>query len=207
MSIASLGRRALLALLPMALAACANLGGKHAELVDFQPENFDSSAHSRHFAASPALACEAARRALLSQGYVVTSTKPEQVSGRKYFQPAPEHHVEMEFRVVCAPEQGDTARSVAFVSGLKEQYVVRKVKESASLGVGGFGSLSLPVEGGLDSLVKVASNTVTDASLYERFFDLVGGYLGNAVPPEEKKDNDNPTQMNSSGATPSAATQ
>ena len=186
MRIASFGRRALLALLPLTLAACANLGGKHAELVDFQPETFDSSAHSRHFATSPALACEAARRALLSQGYVVTTSKAEQVSGRKYFQPAPEHHVQMEFRVVCASEQGDTERSVAFVSGLKEQYVVRKVKESASLGVGGFGSVSLPVEGGLDSLVKVASNTVTDAGLYERFFNLLSGYLSNAVSAEEK---------------------
>ena len=207
MSIASLGRRAALALLPLTLAACANLGGNHAELVDFQPESFDSSAHSRHFAASPALACEAARRALLSQGYVVAATKPEQVSGRKYFQPAPEHHVEMEFRVVCAPEQGDTARSVAFVSGLKEQYVVRKVKESASLGVGGFGSLSLPVEGGLDSLVKVASNTVTDASLYERFFDLLGGYLSNAVSPKAEGEADKAAPAQPAGATTGAASQ
>ena len=205
MSIASFGRRATLALLPLTLVACANLGGKHAELVDFQPETFDSSAHSRHFAVSPALACEAARRALLSQGYVVTATKPEQVSGRKYFQPAPEHHVEMEFRVVCAPEQGDTERSVAFVSGLKEQYVVRKVKESASLGVGGFGSLSLPVEGGLDSLVKVASNTVTDASLYERFFDLLGGYLSNVVSPKDKPEADNSSAVEPVGAAAGAA--
>ena len=173
-------------LAPLVLAACSGLPSKPTELVDFQPETFDSSAHSRHFAASPALACEAARRALLSQGYVVTAAKPEQVSGRKYFQPAREHHVEMEFRVVCAPEQGDSERTVAFVSGLKEQYIVRKVKESASLGVGGFGSLSLPIEGGLDSLVKVASTTVTDANLYERFFDLLGEYLNKAVPPKEK---------------------
>lgn len=188
MSLASIGRRAVWALVPLTLAACANLPGKPVELVDFQPETFDSTAHSRHFATSPALACEAARRTLLSQGYVVTSAKPEQVSGRKYFQPAPEHHVEMEFRVVCAPEQGDNDRAVVFVSGLKEQYVVRKVKESASLGVGGFGSLSLPVEGGLDSLVKVASNTVTEPNLYERFFDLLGGFLSKAVPPKAAED-------------------
>ena len=184
MSLASIGRRAVWALVPLTLAACANLPGKPVELVDFQPETFDSTAHSRHFATSPALACEAARRTLLSQGYVVTSTKPEQVSGRKYFQPAPEHHVEMEFRVVCAPEQGDNDRAVVFVSGLKEQYVVRKVKESASLGVGGIGSLSLPLEGGMDTMVKVASETVTEPELYQRFFELVGEYLAAATPPE-----------------------
>lgn len=186
MNLATLGRHAALWLVPLTLAACSGLPSQPTELVDFQPETFDSSAHSRHFASSPALTCEAARRALLSQGYVVTAAKAEQVSGRKYFQPAREHHVEMEFRVVCAPEQGDSERTVAFVSGLKEQYIVRKVKESASLGVGGFGSLSLPIEGGLDSLVKVASTTVTDAKLYERFFDLLGEYLNKAVPPLEK---------------------
>ena len=186
MNLAILSRRAVPWLAPVALAACSGLPSKPTELVDFQPETFNSSAHSRHFSADPALTCEAARRALLSQGYVVTATKAEQVSGRKYFQPAREHHVEMEFRVVCAPEQGDSERTVAFVSGLKEQYIVRKVKESASLGVGGFGSLSLPVEGGLDSLVKVASTTVTDANLYERFFDLLGEYLNKAVPPKDK---------------------
>ncbi len=192
MSLASLGRCAALVLVPLALAACSNLPGKTTELVDIQPENFDSAAHSRHFAVSPAQTCEAARRALLSQGYVVAVAKPEQVSGRKYFQPAPEQHVQLEFRVVCAPEQGDSERTVAFVSALKEQYVARKIKESASLGVGGFGSLSLPVEGGLDSLVKVASTTVTDAKLYHRFFDRLSDYLGNAVPPKETEEEELP---------------
>jgi len=107
----------------------------------------------------------------------VTSTQAEQVSGRKYFQPSPEHHVQLEFRVVCASETDDAEAAVVFVSGLREQYIVRKIKESASLGVGGLGSLSLPVEGSMDSMVKVASETVTEAALYERFFELLGTYL------------------------------
>ena len=76
-------------------------------------------------------------------------------------------------------------RNKAFASGLNEQYTVRKVRESASLGVGGIGSLSLPVEGSMDSMVKIASETVTDSELYERFFDLVGEYLDDAVAPDE----------------------
>ena len=115
---------------------------------------------------------------------MLTPAQPEQVTGRKYFQPTAEHHVQLEFRVVCAPELGDAQAATMFVSGLKEQYVVRKVKDSASLGVGGIGSLSLPLEGSLDSMVKVASETVTDAALYARFFELVHGYLDHAPAPQ-----------------------
>lgn len=176
-------------LLPLAasllLAGCAGLASSPVPLGDYQLEAFNADTFVRHYVAPPVRTCEAARRALLSQGYIVTDATADKVIARKYFQPRAEHHVQLEFRVVCARESGDADSTVAFASGLKEQYVVRKVKESASLGVGGFGSLSLPVEGGLDSLVKVASTTVTDAKLYQRFFDRLDGYLSNAVPPEE----------------------
>ena len=114
----------------------------------------------------------------------MTDATADKVIARKYFQPRAEHHVQLEFRVVCARESGDADATVAFASGLKEQYVVRKVKESASLGVGGIGSLSLPVEGSLDSMVKVSSETVDDATLYQRFFELLGQYLDRSVAPE-----------------------
>ena len=181
----ALSRRLLAALVPLGLAACAGLSPQAAPLRDYQPEAFDGSDYVRHFQAAPARTCEAARRALLSQGYVVNQAQPEQVSGRKYFQPSSEHHVQLEFRVVCAAERGGAGASVAFVSGLKEQYVVRKVKESASLGVGGIGSLSLPLEGGMDSMVKVANETVTDRALYQRFFELVGDYLDRTTAGQE----------------------
>lgn len=190
MPFAIVWRRIALMMAPMCLVACAQLTGASTPLVDYQPEAFDSTAHVRHFAASPTLTCEAARRALLSQGYVVTLAEPQQITGRKYFQPVSEHHVQLEFRVVCASESERTGATVAFVSGLKEQYVLRKVKESASVGVGGLGSLSLPIEGSMDSMVKVASQTVTDASLYERFFDLLSVYLDKAVDPKPRKAED-----------------
>ena len=169
--------------LALTLTACATLEPKVAPLENYQPESFGAHAHARHYAASPARTCEAARRALLSQGYVVTGAAGEQVSGRKYFQPDAYHHVQLEFRVVCAPERGDEHASTAFVNGLKEQYLVRKAKDSASLGVGGIGSLSLPIEGNLDSMVKVSSETVTDPKLYERLFELLGEHLEHAIVP------------------------
>jgi hypothetical protein len=176
-------RPAAIALAALTLAACAGWEPKIAPLENYQPESFGANAYARHYAAAPARTCEAARRALLSQGYVVTGAAGEQVSGRKYFQPDSYHHVQLEFRVVCAPERTDSNASMAFVSGLKEQYLVRKVKDSASLGVGGIGSLSLPIEGNLDSMVKVSSETVTDPKLYERLFALLGEHLEHAIVP------------------------
>ena len=170
-------RRSLALLAPLALAACNTLNSQPAPLVGYQPEAFDASTHARHYAAPADRTCEAARRALLSQGYVVTTATAQEVTARKYFQPDIEHHVQLEFRVVCAPEGQGKLASVAFASGLKDQYLVRKAKESASLGVGGFGSLSLPLEGGMDSMVKVASETVTDADVYARLFKLMREYL------------------------------
>ena len=167
------------------LAGCSGLSRAPSPLINYKPEAFGASTFSRRFAADPAQTCEAARRALLGQGYIVAEATADKVTARKYFQPSADHHVQFEFRVVCAREAGDAGGgTIAFANGLQEQYNVRKVKESASLGVGGFGSLSLPVEGGMDSMVKVGSETVSDDELYERYFDLLAQYLDSVIPPE-----------------------
>lgn len=160
--------------------------GSPPALPNYQPESFDADTHSHVFAADKARTCEAARRALLSQGYVLAERQTGQVVARKFFQPSGQHHVQLEFRVVCAGllENGQD-KTVAFASGLQEQYGLRRVKDSASVGVGGLASLSLPLEGGHDSMVKVSSETVTDVRLYQRFFDLMARYLPTAVPAPE----------------------
>lgn len=175
------------ALVALVLSGCSSLNRTPATLADYQPEGFDATTHVRHYPGPPARTCEAARRALLSQGYVVTAAAEDGVVARKYFQPDAEHHVQLEFRVVCASEGERSDGSVAFVSGLKEQYIVRKVKESASLGVGGLGSLSLPVEGSMDSMVKVASETITEAGVYDRLFTLMAVFF-DAVGAQPKPD-------------------
>jgi hypothetical protein len=187
--------RGLIATAALALSSCGGLK-QPTPLLNYQPELFGASAFTRHFPTEPTRTCEAARRALLSQGYVVTEATASQVTARKYFQPDVVHHVQLEFKVVCAPEAGNGAASVAFVSGLNEQYVMRKVKDSASVGVGGIGSLSLPVEGGLDALVKVSSETVVNPELYERFFALIHEHLNHATEP--------PSASTSPTRTPSA---
>lgn len=166
---------------PAVLAAVVLMTGCVAptpqKLGAYEPEEFDSTTtHTRVYAATEAQTCEAARRALLSQGYLVTTATPELVTGRKSFQPESETHVEFEFRVVCAREGSSQRNTIAFASALQDRYGLKKTNTSASLGVGVLGSLSLPVSASSDAMVKVASETITDPRFYDRFFALIDRY-------------------------------
>lgn len=141
-------------------------------------ESFDSaSTFSRIYAAVAPQTCEAARRALLSQGYVIGTANGEQVRGRKSFQPTPDSHAEVEVTIVCAKDGYAGRRTIAFVNAVQETFSLRKSNNSASVGVSPFGSVSLPFSGSDEALVKVASMTITNAAFYDRFFQLVERYL------------------------------
>ena len=141
-------------------------------------ESFGSgSTYSRMFDATPAQTCEAARRALLSQGYIISTSKADLVEGQKSFQPEAEAHLQMVVRVVCVPEAADGKVSLGFVTALQDTYALRKTNNSASLGVGALGSVSLPVSASSESMVKVGSETISKEAFYESFFDLVRRYL------------------------------
>jgi len=164
-------------LFSMLVAGCSTATRR----VSYEPEVFDSTTtHTRTYVATEAQTCEAARRALLSQGYMITAGNHELVTGRKSFQPASEVHVEVEFRVVCARESNgrNAPRStIAFASALQDRYGIKKVNNSATVGVGAIGSLSLPFSSSDDALVKVASETLTDERFYDRFFALIDRFL------------------------------
>lgn len=141
-------------------------------------EKFGSTAtYSRLFDATPAQTCEASRRALLSQGYIINTASTDLVEGQKSFQPEAESHLQMVIRVVCAPESPDGKISLGFVTALQDSYQLKKSNNSASLGVGAIGSVSLPFTSGNDSMVKVGSVTISSDEFYEGFFDLVSRYL------------------------------
>lgn len=168
---------ALAAVLAAALAACST-----ARPDVYQHEEFNSAGTYTHdYRASHAATCEAARRALLSQGYVISQANADLLKGRKSFQPKSDSHVEIEFNVVCAANAGaghaDQASSTVFVNALQERYALKKVNSSASLGVGMLGSVSVPFTGSDDSLVRVASETIPAGQFYDRFFALIERYL------------------------------
>lgn len=155
----------------------------------FQTEAFgDSTTYSRQFPATPLQTCEAARRSLLSQGYVITMFKPDAINGRKNFQPNGDVHAEIEFHVTCASDGEDGKSSIAFVNALQDHYALKKTNSAASVGVPALGSVSLPFSASDDSLVKVASQTILEPKFYDRFFGLLERYLpqGAAVQAESK---------------------
>lgn len=172
----SLPRRAAvcgISALALLLSACSST-----RPTAFQREEFAvSNTYSRSFDGNEAQTCEAARRALLSQGYVVMIANADLVNARKNFQPESDSHVQIEFRVVCTAQRKGTRPTLAFVTALQDRYALKKGSNSASVGVGAIGSLSLPFTSGDDSLVKVASETITASSFYDRFFKLVASYL------------------------------
>lgn len=169
--------------LALALAAAAGCSSNKKAAV-YEHENFDDSGtFSRTYPVSDAATCEAGRRALLSQGYIITSSDPKLVSGHKSFQQTGETHMEISFNLVCAEDGGAGHRATMFANALQDRYALKKINNSASLGVGVLGSVSMPIGSSDDSMVKVASETVSAAKFYERFFALVELFL----PPEAKK--------------------
>ena len=167
------------ALLLTAVAGCSS----HKTAI-YEHESFDDSGtFSRNYPVSDAASCEAARRALLSQGYIITSNDPKLVSGHKSFQQTGETHLEISFNVVCAQDGSGDHRSTMFANALQDRYALKKVNNSASLGVGVLGSVSMPIGSTDDSMVKVASETVSSAKFYDRYFALVELFL----PQEAKK--------------------
>ncbi len=138
-------------------------------------ENFQAEeTFSRLFDGNVEETCEAARRALLSQGYLISDLPDKsRVNGRKRFQPEGEVHVEINFNVVCVPDgQGDRL-TTAFVSALQDRYSLKKSPNSTSIGVSAIGSISLPLSSSDEALVKVASETIPAGAFYDRFFALM----------------------------------
>jgi hypothetical protein len=168
--------------LALVLAVAAGCSSKKAAI--YEHENFDDSGtFSRNYPVTDAQTCEAARRALLSQGYIITSADPKLVSGHKSFQQTGDTHMEISFSVVCADDGSEGHHATMFANALQDRYALKKTNNSASLGVGVLGSVSMPIGSSDDSMVKVASETVSSAKFYERFFALVELFL----PPEAKK--------------------
>lgn len=162
-----------LALICLQLAACS-LPVRHAPPTE---EFAATDVHAHGFAGSDKATCEAARRALLSQGYVIQEASASLVRGRKNFQPQREQHMQIEFHVVCAPNSPGSNSATAFANAVRDTYTLRKSSTSASLGVGALGSLSLPLGLSDEAMVKIGSETIDARRFYEQFFALMERYF------------------------------
>jgi hypothetical protein len=188
----------LLASLCGLLVACnGSLPRLQNEVREVRTEDFGSDdTYSRVFPGTEDTTCEAARRALLSQGYIITATKPASINGRKNFQPDYDTHLQIEFHVVCAPNTKGSNTTTAFVNAVRDRYTLKKSSNSASVGVSVIGSVSLPIGSTEDSLVKTGSETIPSRKFYDRFFQLMETYLDVTIDePGNGKDLDLPKDM------------
>jgi hypothetical protein len=145
--------------------------------------------YSRIFDVTPTVACEATRRALLGQGYVIGKMAPDTLEASKHFQPESDVHTQLNVRATCVSRAG--GGSIVFINALQDRYSLKSQGSSASVGVSMIGSVSLPIPmgGSNANLVRVGSNTVQNQDFYRRLFDRVMFYLpgtpGKAPPPPE----------------------
>lgn len=178
-----------IALFLIALSGATLTGCSTQRLITHHNESFTATnTYSRSFPGPDASSCEAARRALLSQGYVINDASASQVDGKKKFQPENDLHVQIEFHIVCAPNSQGSNSTTVFVNAIRDTYTLKKSSNSASIGVGALGSLSLPIGSIDESLVKIGSETIPSSQFYNQFFELVERYLDVKISPDSAVD-------------------
>ena len=125
-------RTAVVAFVLSGLAGCSTQ-----KTAIYEHENFDDSGtFSRNYPVADKASCEAARRALLSQGYIITSRDPKMISGHKSFQQTGESHLEISFNVVCADDGGAAHHSTMFANGPLCAEEGQQLRQPGGRGVG-----------------------------------------------------------------------
>jgi hypothetical protein len=95
------------------------------------------------------------------------------MTGTRDFQPEPKLNVSYHLQTTCADNRDGT--SIVFVTATREDSQLQKMKQSTSMGIGP-ATLTMP-SGSARVLGVVRRETIQDASFYERFFDLVQGFV------------------------------
>lgn len=165
----------LLTALASALAGCSTPKSAY-EKEDFT----QNSTYSRAFSASSTAACDAGRRALLSQGYNIDKFEASRVAGHKNFQGEDGQHTQISFNIDCAADGASNENATVFANAVQDRYSIKRTSSSASVGLSVLGQVSMPFGASDDSLVKTASQTVARPKFYEGFFDLLDRFLPDA---------------------------
>ncbi|MGH8817199.1 MAG: DUF2242 domain-containing protein [Achromobacter pestifer] len=167
--------------LPLFAILLAALAGCTAPKPAYEREDFtQNDVFSRSFPTASTTACDAGRRALLSQGYNIDRFDAARVSGHKNFQGEDGLHTQINFNIDCASDGSANQRATVFANAVQDRYSIKRTSSSASVGVSVLGQVSMPFGSSDDSLVKTASQTVSRPKFYEGFFQLLQGFLPDA---------------------------
>ena len=158
-------KTALVSLLLIALAAC---GGppRYASNEEFSAD----ARYHRDFAASAAALCDAARRVLLGDGYLVTRTEDQSLVGGKEFQIEEQQHAILNVYVSCEPRAG---KSTLYVTATEEHYDVKATRQSSSIGFPMVAPIYYGTQSEANGQVKTRGETVSESGFYERFYRAV----------------------------------
>lgn len=167
--------------LPLFAILTAVLAGCTSPKPAYEREDFtQNDVFSRTFPSASTTACDAGRRALLSQGYNIDRFDPARVSGHKNFQGEDGLHTQINFNIDCASDGSANQRATVFANAVQDRYSIKRTSSSASVGVSVLGQVSMPFGSSDDSLVKTASQTVSRPKFYEGFFQLLQRFLPDA---------------------------
>ncbi|WMD21174.1 DUF2242 domain-containing protein [Achromobacter seleniivolatilans] len=166
---------------PVFVTLTAILAGCTSPKPAYEREDFtQNDVFSRTFPAASNTACDAGRRALLSQGYNIDRFDPSRVTGHKNFQGEDGLHTQINFNIDCASDGSSNERATVFANAVQDRYSIKRTTSSASVGVSVLGQVSMPFGSSDDSLVKTASQTVSRPKFYEGFFQLLQRFLPDA---------------------------
>lgn len=153
------------------IAALAVIACNTAPAPAYRAESFDAETPFQfHSELSPSLLCDRAKRALLSQGYQVDATEPQNIHGSKFFQPQADLQVQLRITMVCLPKG---AESAIYANALQTRFELKSGGSSTGLSVAGLGSISVPWPTDKSALVKVGEETVSDPEFYRRLYVLI----------------------------------
>ncbi|CAB3890155.1 hypothetical protein LMG26854_04941 [Achromobacter aegrifaciens] len=167
--------------LTLSVALVGVLAGCSSPKPEFEKEDFtQNNTYSRTVEASNVAACDAGRRALLSQGYNIDKFEGSRVTGHKNFQDENGQHTQIAFNIECASDGSANERATVFANAVQDRYSIKRTNSSASVGVSVLGQVSMPFGSSDDSLVKTGSQTVARPKFYEGFFQLLQRFLPDA---------------------------
>lgn len=154
-----------LLLIPTLLASCAgppNYAGSEAFGADPR--------YRRDFPVAAVALCDAARRALLSEGYVVTRTDGQSLVAGKEFQGESSRHAQLNLYLSCDQRSGG---STLFVAATEEHFDVQSSRQSSSIGFPMIAPIYFGTRSETDSQVKVRGETIAERAFYDRFYRAV----------------------------------
>lgn len=155
----------MLMLFPLLLTSCGG-PGTYAEDEQFQSD----PRHRRDYQAAAPVLCDAARRVLLGDGYVVTKGEGQSLFGDKEFQGDEKQRAILHLCVACEPRAGG---STLFVTAIEEHFDVKATRKSTLIGVPIVAPLSIGTRRESDSQVMTRGETVKDRGFYERLYRAV----------------------------------